>query len=249
MTTLVTDIQLKEERKIQDVHTAWKYRKEVTRNEGNEKIKQMLEMDLSKKIFSKREIDGYCYRRDQTKDNEPRDHLGFIDWMEITHLAEGVTFDYFIKHLTDKGLQPQWKNHGTDVGGFIMIANFKKRKDSPNKPDKIVRWIKKGEEKYTDRKYVEVKNMFGNAIWLKVDNLEHYKGYKVRETDDPGTYLLIGFKNKYYFCRRCLVDMLLEKKSEAVIKHGKPSIFISMDGSNAQFSLNDLIEKKIVIPI
>jgi len=247
MTELVTDMQLKVERKIQDVFDAWKYRKEITRSEGNEKIEKILAMAVSKKIFSKFDINGYCYRRDDTRDNEPRDHLDFIDWLEITHLAEGVTFDYFIKHLTGQGRQPEWKNHGTDVGGFIMIANFKKRRDSPNKPDKIVRWLSGG--KYTGKKYVEVKNMFGNKIWLKLDNLEHYKGYKVRESDEPGTYLLIGFKNKYYFCRRCLVNMLLKKKSEAVTRWGKLCITISVDGSDAHFSLNDLIEKKLVTQI
>ncbi len=249
MTTLVTDMQLKVERKIQDVHTAWKYRKEITREEGNEKIEKILEMAVSKNIFSQAEIDGYCQRRDKTKDNEPRDHLGFIDWMEITHLAEGVTFDYFIKYLTDKGYQPEWKDHGTDVGGFIMVANFWDRYNSPNKPDKIVRWIRDGEEEYGIRKYIEVKNMFGKDIWLKVNNLEHYKDYKVEGYDAKGTFLLIGFKGKYYFCRKKLVSLLLEKKSKAVNRRGKPSIVISEDGSDAHFSLNDLIEKKLVTQI
>jgi hypothetical protein len=249
MTILVTDMQLKVERKIQDVFNAWKYRKEITRSEGNEKIEKILEMAVSKNIFTQKDMRSYRYRRDDTRDNEPRDHLGFIEWMEITHVAEGVTFDDFIKHMTDKGRKPQWKNHGTDVGGFIMIANFKKRLDSPNKPDKIVRWLKDGGEGYTDRKYVEVKNMFGDKIWLKVDNLEHYKGYKVKGYDEKGTYLLIGFKSKYYFCKKYLVKMLLEKKSEAELRWGKTCITISVDGSNAHFSLNDLIEKKIVTQI
>jgi hypothetical protein len=240
-------MQLKVERKIQDVFNAWKYRKEITRSEGNEKIEKILEMAVSKNIFTQKDMRSYRYRRDDTRDNEPRDHLGFIEWMEISHVAEGVTFDYFIKHMTDLGRQPEWKNHGTDVGGFIMIANFKKRLDSPNKPDKIVRWLSKG--KYIDRKYVEVKNMFGNKIWLKLDNLEHYKDYKVRESDDPGTHLLIGFKNNIYFCKKCLVKLLLEKKSQATKRWGKPCITISVDGSNAHFSLNDLIEKKIVTQI
>jgi hypothetical protein len=43
--------------------------------------------------------------------------------------------------------------------------------------------------------------------------------------------------------------MLLEKKSEAELRWGKTCITISVDGSNAHFSLNDLIEKKIVTQI
>jgi len=234
----VTDLQLKYEREIQDVYNAWRYRKEITRDEGNQKVDDILHLAVSKKIFSQRDIDGYLQRRDKMKDNKPRDHMKFLLDLEKSHVEEGITFEYFINYLKEIDREPEWEDHGTDIGGFVMIANFWERFNSPNKPDKKVRWKRNGA--YIQDIYVEVKN-FGKDIWLKVNNLENYKNY-----NGQGAYLLIGFKNKYYFCKKNLVRLLLEKKSCAKDRAGKPSIIISNDGSNAHFSLQDLIERKYI---
>lgn len=233
MPEIVTKQQIEVEKKIQ------KMAEDLPTKKAEETIVALLDYARSKNIFSKEDIRGYEYRRDKTKDNKPRSNVQFIKYLQSTHARELWTFERFYNYMCQeekkKELRLQrridWKPHGSDVKGYVMIAYFGNREEKPTEPD--------FEMIIGDRKQlVEAKNFYAEH-WFKVDNLKKYKETKA--------WIIVGNKGEYYLYGKNAVDLLLKKENKAINRFGKPSIIVSKNREEkSHFILQDLIDKKLV---
>lgn len=229
----VTEEQLNKEKEYQDIVEMY-VSKEITEEEAYYKIRDLLKKAYKDGIFSKDDIRSYNYRRDPPSSKyATRSHIKFAMDLRNSHLGEVKTMKYFVASLQETDNDVDYESLGTDDNGYVMVANFQKRYDTPNRPDYKVMWGGKWRN-------VEVKN-FKPYIWIKLCNLEKYKEWK--------SYILIGWKGSYYlFCKKAVVHLLENMKGPPSIVCGKPAIVITMDGENtwdghkAHYSLKKLIE-------
>jgi hypothetical protein len=227
----VTEEQLHIEKKHLDIVELY-VSKEITEEEGNSRIGALLKKAYKDGVFTRDDISSYNYRRDpKSSENGMRSHIKFAMDLRDTHLKEKKTVKYFVTALEKKGYEADYESFGTDDNGYVMIANFKKRYNTPNRPDYRVLWNETW-------KNVEVKN-FNGRIWLKAANLEKY-----REWD---SCMLIRFDGVYCLFSKKTVGYLLDNvKSGFMNVNGKPSVVITTDGKNAHYSLKKLIEQEAV---
>lgn len=190
--------------------------------DAEQKIVEVLESG----IFSAYDIQGYNYR----KDRPPRPNMVFIQDIIDRQKKEHETFLYFCRYNEDKGRKVEWEAYGTDINGRVMIANFKKRNDSPAKPDYKMK---------IDGKviFVESKNFWGEHL-LKIDNLRNYKEYNA--------CMIVGNCNRYYLYKRKAMSYLLENVKKPIEKGGKLHVIVNRTGQEANFSIKTLIEKGLV---
>jgi hypothetical protein len=201
----------------------------ISKKEANTRITQLLEHAYKEGIFTKEDIDVYNRRRDRVK---MRDHVQFALDLKKWHDKEYSTLKYLVEKIASTGREVEYERLGSDEHGYIMIANFGSRSDSPNKPDYKVKWVK-------DFKYVEVKNFSPIEIWLKVANVKKYKEWN--------SYMLIKFGERYYIFSHRASDFLLKNMPYAAEnRKGKKSIIITMNGNNAHYSIKDLIKLNYV---
>ena len=227
----VTEEQLHIEKKHQDIVELY-MSQEITEEESNNRIGALLKKAYKDGVFTRADISSYNYRRDpSSSENGMRSHIDFAMFLRNSHTKEKKTVKYFVDALEKKGYEADYESFGTDDNGYVMIANFDKRYDTPNRPDYRVLWNKTW-------KNVEVKN-FNGKIWFKAANLEKY-----REWD---SCIMISFNGLYYLFAKATVGYLLDNaKGGFTNVRGKPSVVITTDGENAHFSLKKLIELKAV---
>lgn len=230
----VTEEQLSEEQKVQDIVELYAS-KDILENKANKEIGSLLKSGLKEGIFSRGDIHNYNNRRDR-KESEygQRSHIQFAMDLRRWNDEEKKTFQHFIfwmKEVQGKD-DITYKSWGSDDNGYVMIANFDTRWNSPNRPDYKAWWNSKENN-------VEVKN-FGKKIWLKIPNLEKY-----REWD---SYIAMGFNGAYLlFQNGCAAYFLGELPYPPVKVRGKKSVVITPDGHNAHFSLKRLMNMGVVI--
>jgi len=223
----VTEEQLHIEKKHQDIVELY-VSQEITEEEGNKRIGSLLKKAYKDGVFTRTDIKSYNQRRDPpSSENGIRPHIQFAMDLRNSHIKEKKTVEHFVSSLEMKGYEADYESFGTDDNGYVMIANFWDRYDTPNRPDYRVLWN-------GTWKNVEAKN-FNGRIWLKVSNLKKYKEWK--------SCIVIGFNGLYYlFSRKTVIHLLDNAKGGFTNVRGKPSVVITTNGDNAHFSLKKLIE-------
>lgn len=226
-----TEEQLNKEKEVQDIADLYDFTN-LSHDDADEKISDLISNALKQHIFSSEDIYNYNQRRD-AKDNVYgiRSHIKFAMDLKKWNKEEEITFNYFIKWMKSKGKKINYKLLGSDGKGYVIIANFKERQDSPNKPDYEIDWP-------CDSSSLEVKN-FGKRIWLKIDNLKKYREWE--------SYIAMRFNGNYYFFSKNISAYLLKNMPyPPVIIHGKKSIIITENGKNAHFSLQKIFSEGLV---
>lgn len=224
----VTEKQLQVEAKYRNIVESY-ISSEISEDAANEKLEKLVNYAHAKKILSDEDMKNYMYRRDPK--GFTRSHIKFALKMRSSHKKEKETMAHFCKWIEKKGKTIRYESLGSDEEGYVLLAKVNSRKKSPTEPDYNV-WVN---ENFL---CLEIKN-FGKEIWLKLTNLKKYKGRK--------SFMVIGFNGSYYLFKKKSIEYMLENVSLPYTEvYGKPSIIISTDGSNADFSLDKMIEENLV---
>jgi len=218
---MLTDKQIRIEKKIQEIAET------LSPREAEQQIIDILKMAKRSGDFTKEDIRNYNYRKDD------RTNVEFIKHLRKTHIEEHKTFLYFYNYMVEyrKTKVVSWESYGSDIDGYIMIANFKERSERPSNPDYKLTIG----DKFN---LIEAKNFY-KEHWFKVTNLKKYK--------EKEAWIIVGSEGKYYLYSKKAVNMLLSMKRKAIKIHGKPSIVITKNKiNNSHFILEELMEKKLV---
>lgn len=223
----VTEIQLQLEKTYNNIVDSYESL-EISKDEANEQLEELLEDAYAKDILSDDDHKNYDYRRDP---KGIRTHIDFALKMRKSHNDEKKTLEYFCEWIRKKGKIIRYESLGSDDVGHILLANVRKRKKSPMNPDYRV-WI---DEEFLR---LEIKNFTGE-IWLKISSLKKYQKTKA--------FMTLSFDGLYYLFKKKAITYMLDNVARPYKERkGKPSIIINARGGRADYSLRKMVEDGLV---